>query len=252
MITVYTFGSAWGAVDLSPFVVKLLTWLRMAGVPHRTALGDMRKAPHRKLPYIEDGGRLIGDSSLIIEHILAKEPSLRLAGDDLPPPLAAVAAAFKGMIESELYFVIVYTRWAVDLGYATYRPVLVSSLAKMGLPAALVSLALPLLRRRMIAQVYEQGMGRHERGVIFAKGRRHIDAIAAYLADKPYFMGDEPGTIDATVFGFLDALTSTPLCPLLTDHVLQHANLAAYHARMWGRYWSDVAPPAASSAKPRR
>lgn len=242
MITVYTFGGAWEAVDLSPFVFKLLTWLRMTGVAYETAPGDIRKAPKRKLPYIDDGsGALLGDSSLIIEHLTAKGVAAHLAGDDLSPPAAAIATAFKGMIESELYFVILSSRWSADRGFATYRPVLEKAFARMGIPSLVMPPVLWMLRRQMVEQAYCQGMGRHDEGVILAKGRGHIDAIAAHLADNPYFMGAEPGTIDATVFAFLESLTNTPLHPALAEQVKRHANLVRYAARMRERYW-DAAP----------
>ncbi len=244
MITVYTFGGAWGAVDVSPFVFKLLTWLRMTNIPHHATPGDIRKAPKRKLPYVEDDGVLLGDSSLIIEHLVAKGAPAHLPGDDLSPGDAAIAHAFKGMIESELYFVILHSRWADDHGFRTYAPVLRKALADMGLPSLIMPVALRVLRRQMVHQAYCQGMGRHEERVILDKGKAHVDAIAAHLADKPYFMGAEPGTIDATVFAFLDALTSTPLHPALAAQVNSHPNLQGYSARMRARYWSDVTPPA--------
>lgn len=238
MVIVYTFSSAWDAVDLSPFVLKLLTWMRMTGVAHRAERGDIRKAPKRKLPYIDDGERLLGDSSLIIEHLLAKGVASPLAGDALSPVDAAIATAFKGMIECELYFVIVYSRWIHPHGFRTYSPVLKEAIARMGVPRLFTGLALWYLRRQMVRQLYQQGMGRHEPSVVLAKGKRQVDAIAAYLGDKAYFMGDEPATIDATVFAFVDSLTNTPLFPELTEHVERHDNLVRYRKRMRDRYWS--------------
>lgn len=242
MITAYTFGGAWDAVDISPFVTKLLTWLRMSGVEHRTAVGDVRKAPSRKLPYIDDDGRLLGDSSLIIEHLLATGRAKPLGGDALSAGDAAVAAAFKAMIESELYFVILFSRWAEEYGFSRYRSVLVKSVAAMGVPSVLAPLLVRVLRRQMISQTYQQGMGRHPSHVVLAKGKKHIDAIAAHLGEKPHFMGAEVGTLDATVFGFLDGIFGTPLCPTLTDHARTHANLVRYHAQMRERWWSDFVP----------
>ncbi|MFO0588898.1 MAG: glutathione S-transferase C-terminal domain-containing protein [Polyangiaceae bacterium] len=205
-------------MDLSPFVAKLLTWLRMTGVEHRTAIGDVRKAPSRKLPYIDEDGRLLGDSSLIIEHLLATARAKPLPGDALTATDAAIAAAFKGMLESELYFVILFSRWAEDYGFSRYKPVLVKSVASMGVPSVLAPLVVRMLRRQMISQTYQQGMGRHASRVVLDKGKNHLDALAVHLADKPFFMGAEHGTIDATLFGFLDCIFGTPLCPTLTDH----------------------------------
>ena len=72
MLTVYKFGPAWGTPDISPFVVKLETYLRLAGIPYDTKPGDPRKAPKRKIPYIVDDGTVVGDSRFIVEHLETK------------------------------------------------------------------------------------------------------------------------------------------------------------------------------------
>ena len=59
MITLYTFGPAFGLSDPSPFVTKAQTLLSMAGLPYRTDTGGFRKAPKGKLPYIDDEGKRV-------------------------------------------------------------------------------------------------------------------------------------------------------------------------------------------------
>jgi len=72
MITLYTFGPAFGLPDPSPFVMKAEVLLKMAGVPYRTDTTGFRKAPKGKLPYIEDGGEIISDSTFIRFHLEKK------------------------------------------------------------------------------------------------------------------------------------------------------------------------------------
>ena len=38
MITVYTFGPAWEMPDPSPFVLKVLVFLELAGIPYKAVL----------------------------------------------------------------------------------------------------------------------------------------------------------------------------------------------------------------------
>jgi len=59
VLTLYGSAPAYGVCDLSPFVVKVATWCRMAGVPYETAVTDPRKAPKGKIPYVRDGGAVI-------------------------------------------------------------------------------------------------------------------------------------------------------------------------------------------------
>jgi hypothetical protein len=55
MITLYTFGPAFGLPDASPFVTKAEVLLKISKLPYRAERGGLRKAPRGKLPYIRDG-----------------------------------------------------------------------------------------------------------------------------------------------------------------------------------------------------
>ena len=42
----------------------------MVGLPYEVASGaDVRKAPKKKLPYIQDGDRTIADSTFVIDYL---------------------------------------------------------------------------------------------------------------------------------------------------------------------------------------
>src|SRR5262245_37699756 len=118
MITLHKFNAAWGMPDISPFCIKVETYLRMAGIPFDTVVADGRKAPKKKLPYIDDGGTIVCDSRDIIEYFEAKSQSPLDAG--LTPVERATAVAFRGLFEEELYFYAVYLRWQLDDGFRLY------------------------------------------------------------------------------------------------------------------------------------
>ena len=69
MITLYGSGPNFGLPDASPFVTKAETLLRMSRLPFEKALMSFSKAPKGKIPYIEDDGQLLGDSTLIRWHL---------------------------------------------------------------------------------------------------------------------------------------------------------------------------------------
>lgn len=69
MLTLYGGGPAFGLPDASPFVSKAHVLLKMAGVPYTFAKANFRKAPKGKIPYIDDGGMLLGDSGFIRAHL---------------------------------------------------------------------------------------------------------------------------------------------------------------------------------------
>ncbi|WP_246729856.1 glutathione S-transferase N-terminal domain-containing protein [Methylocystis sp. MJC1] len=69
MLKIYAFGPAPGLPDWSPFVIKAMTLLKMAGVDYVVDTSGFRKAPKGKLPYIEDDGVMVADSTFIRLHL---------------------------------------------------------------------------------------------------------------------------------------------------------------------------------------
>jgi glutathione S-transferase len=70
-ITLVQFPRRLGVPNPSPFCVKLELWLKLAGIPYTVQYQVMPgKAPKKKIPYIVEGGRMMGDSTLIIEHLV--------------------------------------------------------------------------------------------------------------------------------------------------------------------------------------
>ena len=71
MIKLYQFAPAFGLPNASPFCMKVETYLRMAGLPHELVNDGLRvmKAPKGKLPFIDDDGVVVADSTFIIEHL---------------------------------------------------------------------------------------------------------------------------------------------------------------------------------------
>jgi glutathione S-transferase len=72
MITLFTFGPYFGLPDGSPFVIKAMLLLKFAGLAYIEDRGGYGKAPKGKLPYINDGGVIVADSTFIRFHIEKK------------------------------------------------------------------------------------------------------------------------------------------------------------------------------------
>jgi glutathione S-transferase len=70
-IKLFQFPRMFGIPNVSPFCCKLETWLRIARVPYEVVdTPDPRKGPKGKLPFIEDAGVRIADTSLIVDHLV--------------------------------------------------------------------------------------------------------------------------------------------------------------------------------------
>ena len=234
MIQLYQFAPAFGLPNASPFCLKLETYLRMAALPFeipRFKLQQLQGAPKGKMPYIVDGSRTVSDSSLIIDYLKASY------GDPVDGWLnaeqRAVALAWQRLLEEHLYWAVVYTRWIEPDGWALTRPAFFRALS-----APLSWIVPPLARRGMAKALHSQGMGRHSRQEINALGCSDLTALADFLGDKPYFMGEQPCSLDAVAYGFLANLLWVPLESALKRHAQQFPQLERYCQRMKSRYYA--------------
>lgn len=235
LITLYKFGPAWGASDLSPFCTKVDAYLRMRGIPFETAVGDSRKAPKGKLPYLVDDGVTIADSRDIIAHLEAKADAPLDAG--ISPGERALGTAYRALLEEELYFHVVYQRWQLDSGWSHYVPRLKQYAGDIGAPTFLAPLLLPAIRRQVVRNLHGQGMGRHTPEQVEGRAREALEALSTQLGDGPYFLGERPRTIDATVFAFLVALMAGPFESKCKQYALAQPNFVAYVERIKAAYF---------------
>lgn len=236
MLTVYKYGPAWGIPDISPFVVKLETYLRLAGIPYEAKLGDPRKAPKRKMPYVKDDGLVLGDTRFIIEHLETKRGVSLDAR--LTPRERALATAFQSMIEEHLYFVMAFERWVVEANWARFLPVFRQMLGGLGLPGPMTGLIASTARRGMKKMLDAQGTGRHTQPEVGRIGERLVSALSEQIGTGPFFFGAEPATIDASAYAFLLGILETPCEGPVRDATARKENLAAYVRRIRERYWA--------------
>jgi glutathione S-transferase len=241
MITLYAFGPGFGLPDPSPFVTKAEMLLKMAGEPFRIDTSGFRKAPKGKLPYIDDDGTKIADSTFIRRHLETKY------GIDFDKGLSteqrAVAWAFEKMAEDHLYWTLLDARWLDDANFA-------KGPAKFfeRIPAPLRPVVVAIVRRSVRKRTKAHGMGNHTQSEIIALGTRSIDAIADYLGAKAFFMSNEPTAVDATMFAFV----AGALCPHfetpLRTAAERHDNLRRYVGRITARFYPDHAEIAGCKA----
>jgi glutathione S-transferase len=241
MIKLFGSGPNFGLPDASPFVTKAETLLRMSRLPFEKALMSFSKAPKGKIPYIDDGGELLGDSTFIRWHLEQKY------GIDFDRGLTAeqraIAWAFEKMAEDNLYWVSVHTRWMDDANFKR-GPVEFFKAA----PAVIRPLVAAMIRRRVRKSLHSQGTGRHSSKEIAELGSRSLQAIADYLGGKPFFMGTEPTGADATIFAFV----ISAMCPVfkspLQQAAVSHDNLRHYVGRMTARFYQELGEVAGCTA----
>lgn len=226
MIILYQFSPRWNLPNASPFCMKLETYLRMAKLPYQNKyVDDPRKSPKAKLPYIRDGEQTVADSSFIIHYLTGKYGDT--LDDALTPEQLAQRTAMQRLIEEHLYWIILYARWIDKNFWPLTKTAFFNDLPKI------MQLILPeLFRKSVIKAVYYEGIGRHSKNEIYLLGEEDLHAISIALGSKPFFFGEKPTSIDASLYGFLANILEVPLETPLKTYAKSSPNLSAYCKRM--------------------
>ena len=231
-IVVHKIAPAWGLPSIGPFTLKLEAWLRMAGLPYETVVDATPfRGPKGKLPWIEHDGRVIGDSNFIIDDLGSRY------GIDLDRNLNAsqrgCAQGLLRLLEENLYWVMVYSRWFEEANWKIFRPVLLG-----GVPAPARLLVSVAARRGVRCQLVGHGIGLHSRDEIYAIGERDLNAVADVLGDQSYLMGPEATRIDAAAYGLLANILLVPLPSPVREAGLARSNLTDYLERIHSRWFT--------------
>ncbi|NEO77079.1 glutathione S-transferase C-terminal domain-containing protein [Moorena sp. SIO4G3] len=85
-------------------------------------------------------------------------------------------------------------------------------------------------------------MGRHSERGICQIINADFKALSDYLAEKAFFMGDKPTTLDATAYGYIANMILPPFNSMIIDRVSQFENLCQYCERMKQEFFPDYLP----------
>lgn len=236
MITIYQYLPAWTVPCISPYVTKVIYYMRMTGISFTAQSQDLTKldfdTPHGKLPVIVDeDGKQVADSTQIIDYLKAKYGD-SLDGAARSEELAQMHA-WNRMIDEHTYWVaVIQPRWRETANWEIYLRIIAGT---NDVPPGLRAFA-DDFRFRILAEFMQGGWGRMPAEVIYKRARADIDALANFLGSKPYFMGGEPRSIDAAVLSILRHIVDTPFTFDTKDYAKSKENLLRYMARMKDRF----------------
>lgn len=213
--------TAWGLRNASPFNLKAEALLALSGLPHTKREGLPKDGPKGKLPALDLGDRVIGDSSLI-QSYLETEHGIDFDGD-LTPRERADALAYRKLAEEWLYFANLYVRWVV-------RPEVTKAFFE-SVPAPLRSLVFGLSVRSVRRTLKAQGIGRHTAEEVYAFGIEALDALAVRIGAGPFFFGERFTSVDAALWPQILNVSGAPHDSPLRDHALRLEGLADYCQR---------------------
>lgn len=242
VVYLYQFARTTSLPSLSPYVLKVETWLRLSGLKYENVDHKFKLYSKKgQLPFVEVNGQQICDSSNIIKELSQKfEKDIDVG---LNNEQKTISHAMISMVENHLTFVIMAWR-AKNPGDMVngYKINFQQSLGSK-IPNAILNFLFKLnYGHRASKKVKAQGIGVHKPEEIVEMGKEDLKALSELLADKPFFFGDEPTLLDVVVF------SSTAQIYFISDDakyalkefmVEQCANLVGHVSRIKERCYPD-------------
>ena len=225
-IHIYSFPPAYGLPTNGPFSLKLMMALRMAGIPYELSVGDLQKSPKRKIPWIEAGGTVMGDSALVLSWLAATRDVDLERG--LTPLERARGLALRVLLEEHWHQVFEYELILHAAGAG----------ARLG----------PAMQEHFRGHLYERGMLRHTPEEITAFGKQDLDAVAAWLDGCTWAITDRPTLTDCSVWGLLAPAVFAPFETPCMSYARGLTPIVSYVERVRASFFPELAPPSVLAA----
>jgi glutathione S-transferase len=201
--------------ELSPYSVKVRSYLRYKGVPHewtlRSAANQTEFQKHAKLPLIPlvitPEGAGLQDSTPIIEHFetSASGPSI-VPEDSALSFLSALIEEYADEWGNKWMF---HYRWSYPADcWATAERIALQMMGHQG-PLA-VAQARDAVAERMTGRLGFVGSNPVTRPVIEASFNRVLEILDRHLASRPYLLGGRPAMADFGLWGQLYEAATDP------------------------------------------
>jgi glutathione S-transferase len=242
MVYVFQFTRSPVIPSISPFCLKLESWLKMMKVPY-TNVDHKCKFRSKKglLPFVELNGEEIADSNKIIE-VLAKKLEKEMPAE-LTQDQKNVQHAMVAMVENHLHWTIVHWRSSNTDNILKGYHLNLQTAIKSKVPASLLNFYFKYtFCRRGLKKVKGMGLGVHSAEEIQQFGKDDLTVLSEMMGEKEFFFGSEPAMLDLVVFSHVAQLVMIDpdyACPL-RDHLQENCkNLVGLVERMKERCWGE-------------
>uniref|UniRef100_A0ABD2WWU2 Failed axon connections n=1 Tax=Trichogramma kaykai TaxID=54128 RepID=A0ABD2WWU2_9HYME len=226
--------------SLSSYCLKVETWLRLNGVKYENVDHKMKfRSKKGQLPFIELNGEETTDSKFILRELGQKFEKDIDAG--LSQAQKSVAHATISMIENHLVWVVACWRTKnLDQMLKGYKVNLQHALGTR-IPNPVLNFFFKFTFGRKLdwlqgaRKVKAQGMGIHTPEEVMQFGCDDLKVLSDMLADKPFFFGDEPTTLDVVAFANLAQILyiDKDITFQLRDYMTENCpNLVGHCSRM--------------------
>lgn len=235
VVVLHMFPRPKNVTSLSPFPVKLETFLRMSNIKYVPDF-DFPMSSKGKSPWITINGVDVADSQLALEY-LGRHFNINL-NSHLSPEEVSISRAMRALLEDHLYFCCVVEKWVIGRGQCVLDQTHVTG-GKLGW--FLRSIILEKYAKILTTQAYMQGIGRHSIEDVRSMMKQDVECLANFLGEKPYLMGAKPSEVDCIFFAFM---VIAKYASITAENVLvNYPNLSQYVERMKAEFypdWNDI------------
>ncbi|XP_068148415.1 failed axon connections isoform X1 [Drosophila tropicalis] len=245
IIYLYQFSRTPLLPSLSPYCLKVETWLRLVGLKYENVDHKMRfRSKKGQLPFIELNGEEIADSAIIIKELSAKYEKNLDSG--LTAEQRNVSYATIAMLENHLIWIIFYWRAKYPDNVLKGYKVNLQHALGLRLPNSILNFFFKITFGRKWFQgtkkLKAHGIGVHSAEEIEEFGKNDLKVLSEMLDCKPFFFGDEPTTLDVVAFAVLSQLhyLSKDIAYPLRDYMTEKCpNLIGHVSRMKDKCFPD-------------
>ena len=220
MLRLYSYPELFGVADNNGYGLKVYAFLKLTGVPFvHEHIFDASAAPRGQLPYVIDDGETIGDSEIILAHLVRK---YRLTIDAGLTPAQRMTNLLVTRMLDDLYWVMSYSRWQDERYWPAFRDALLREHPRLN--------EADLLKAKEFnaQRYYFQGIGRSAPDQAYARGLADLQVLADLIPADGYVHGAKPTSIDAGIYGFIANIHFFPIPTELKAFVTAHPNLVRH------------------------
>ncbi|KAF0308206.1 Failed axon connections [Amphibalanus amphitrite] len=228
VVVLHQFERGTNMPNLSPFALKLETFLRMANIQY-VVDADEPQGARGKCPWITINGEELSDSELIMDY-LTKHFNNPIP-EQLTPAQHGVGRAVQVMLDEHTTLAVGRKRRILEqMGNSIY-----CFLKVYRSECVFKKLFVSLIKKKL----YVRGMSEYSEEEALFFLYRELRALEDVMGDKPFLLADAPSTYDAAVFAQLTQVL-LGCAPEVERYVREnHAVLVGYHERMKAKYWPD-------------
>jgi len=237
LVYLIQFPRAGSVPSLSPFALKMETWLRMADIPYKNVSNEFKyESVRNQIPFVELNGRQISDTEVIIQE-LTRIFNIKM-DEHLNELAAAEATAFHSLIEDRLRWYCWYYRALNNTFIATSDGVIghFEGVQRLIFKEVVVK----WMKYKLSRKCQSHGVGKLMPSEVDGFVKRDLKAVSTFLVDKRYLMGENFCSLDATAFGHL---TMFYFC-LMNSEIKQFMisdckNIIDYLNNVKAEFWPD-------------